>query len=210
VFSIRLGKIAILFAVACFVADVPAHAQTWGDLLGAIIQKGMVDNAIKKWTEVDPEIRQCLANNYGLNVAQLAQNAVTPDDWRLKNQMQYCAQVVAQARALAEQQRLAAIAEQQRRDEAEHMAQEEEAKRQAAARAEVQARHNSLVAKFGSSQADAIEKGKVTIGMSKDAVIASRGQPSEKQVIPGGRDEMWIYGSQRVAISNGKVTFVEH
>ena len=75
--------------------------------------------------------------------------------------------------------------------------------------AQPRTRHSDLVARYGTEQAIAIENGRVLVGMTKDAVIAARGQPDNKEVIPPD-DEMWVYGSERISISKGKVTHVGH
>jgi len=217
--NLRIASVAItLFAGA--IAATPVPAQTWGDIIAGAIKQGMINNAVKKWNAVDPDVRQCLASNYGLDLNNLAQQTITPDDYRLQNQMQYCQQAVAQARYQAEQQQRAleeqraaqqrAVEEAQRaQEQAAEQARRDQAARDAAAKAQVEVRHKGLVARFGSEQADAIESGRVIVGMSRDAVIAARGQPDNKEVIPPD-DEMWVYGSQRISISKGKVTYVGH
>lgn len=217
--KLRIASIAIaLFAGA--IAATPVPAQTWGDIIAGAIKQGMINNAVKKWNAVDPDVRQCLASNYGLDLNNLAQQGIVPSDYRLQNQMQYCTQQVAQARyqqqqqqrALNEQraaQEKAAEDAQRAQEAAAEQARQEQATRDAAAKAQAEARHKDLIARFPREQVDAIENGRVIVGMSKDAVIAALGQPDKKEVIPPD-DEMWIYGSQRISISKGKVMFVGH
>ena len=53
----------------------------------------------------------------------------------------------------------------------------------------------------------AIKSNKATVGMSKDAVLKALGKPDTKELIPPD-DELWVYGSERISISKGKVTYV--
>jgi hypothetical protein len=240
--------IAAIAAVALAWAATPAWAQNnpWANFFGGLIQGALIDNAVKKWQAVDPDVRQCLANTYGLNAAALAQNAITPDDYRLQNQMQYCNQQVMQARAEVERQRqqaqnaanaaragwnsLSSEVRQCARDrgiDAEQFAQQGVGPDQMPVRGTVQscrdqaaqlvlqkqraeARHKELVARYSSEQVADIEAGRVTVGMSRAAVLEARGrEPDRKDVIPPD-DEMWVYGDERISISNGKVTYVGH
>ena len=84
-----------------------------------------------------------------------------------------------------------------------------EAAREAVAKAATAKRHEALVARFGAKDADAIESGAVLVGMPKGAVRAALGPPPSVETIPPD-DEMWVYGSKRIAISSGKVTYVGH
>lgn len=221
------------FAVLAMVA-APLHvrAQTWGDVFGAIIQQGMINNAVKKWNAVDVDVRQCLANSYGLNAGALAQQGIAPDDYRLRGQLANCRNQVAEARAQAEQQReaeerdrlerqqaeeeaekaRAAAAEQAERDRAAaaEAARKEELARQAQAKADAEARHKTLVARFGATQAVAIESGSVQVGMSREAVLEALGRPPDSRQSVPPDDELWVYGSERISISKGRVTYIGH
>ena len=247
----RVRLLCVAVAASALMAT-PAPAQTWGQILGGIINEAIVNNAVKKWNAVDTDVRQCLVNTYSLDLNGLAQQGITPDDYRLQNQMQYCNQQVAQTRYQQEQQQRAYEEQQaalQRKIEAaqtawnaldsqvhqcvtdrglvsdqlaqqgisptdypaytqvqacqEQIAQAEQQKQAA------EARHQGLVDKYGKAQADAIESHTVLIGMSKDAVREALGAPDRVDTIPPD-DEMWVYGSQRISISKGKVTYVGH
>ncbi len=108
----------------------------------------------------------------------------------------------------AERQRteLAAAAERQRleasRAEASRVA--EEARRASETQA---ARRANLTAKFGAQAATAILAGQINRGMTREQVLASRGNPTSRETISPS-EEMWKYGNQRVVFSDGKVTFV--
>ncbi len=242
--KLRIVSVAIAL-IAGVIAATPVPAQTWGNLLGAIINQAFVDNAVKKWNAVDPDVRQCLINSYGLYANNLAQQGITPDDYRLQNQMQYCNQQVAQARyqqEQQEQQREAAISAAQTGwnnlapavrqcvvDRGVNTAQfvqqgigpdqapadgtvqscQDQIAQVEAQNQKAEARHKDLVARFGSDEAQDIENDKVTVGMSKDAVREALGPPDRVDTIPPD-DEMWVYGSERISISKGKVTYVGH
>ncbi|MDE2184966.1 MAG: hypothetical protein KGJ78_18280 [Alphaproteobacteria bacterium] len=237
---------AIVVAAFAGMGATPSSAQNnpWANFFGNLIQGAMVDNAVKKWNAVDPDVRQCLANTYGLNAGALAQQAITPDDYRLQNQMQYCSNQVAQVRYQQEQQerrrRQAITAAQNawnaldpqlrqcvsdRGLNADQLAQNgigpddmslngavqscrDQIAQAEQARLRAEARHRDLVARFGSDEAADIEAGRVTVGMSKAAVLEARGRkPDHKDIIPPD-DEMWVYDNERISISKGKVTYV--
>lgn len=237
---------AIVVTALAGMGATPSSAQTWGQILGGIINQAIINNAVQKWNAVDRDVQQCLINSYGLSPAALAQQGIAPDDYRLQNQMQYCTQQVAQARYRLEQQereRQQAITvaqnawnalDQQVRQcvsdrglNADQLAQNgigpddmrlngavqscrDQIAQAEQARLKADARHRDLVARFGSAEAADIEAGRVTVGMSKEAVLEARGrEPDHKDVIPPD-DEMWIYGDERISISKGRVTYVGH
>jgi len=102
----RVRFLCVAVAAGALMAT-PVAAQTWGQILGGIINQAIVNNAVQKWNAVDPDVRQCLVNTYSLDLNGLAQQGITPDDYRLQNQMQYCNQQVAQARYQQQQQQRA-------------------------------------------------------------------------------------------------------
>lgn len=257
----RIARIVVAMAGAA--VATPASAQSdgnpWvnglGGLLGGLINQAIIDNAVKSWNAVDPDVQGCLVRSYNIVPADLAQQGISAKDSRLSGYMQSCQQAVAQARQTAAAREAAArswnaidpdvlqcltnsysfvpaqlmqqgigaddpqianqmiacreaiaqkqkqVEEQQHAMEAAHEAEEKAAKERA------EARHKDLVAKFGKEKTDAIENGRVTVGMSKDAVREALGAPNNVESIPPD-DEMWVYGSERIAISNGKVTYV--
>ena len=72
-----------------------------------------------------------------------------------------------------------------------------------------EARHRALVSKFGAATAAVIEAGVVKVGMTKDEVIASKGVPQGKDVVPPN-DELWHYASGDVSFTKGRVSYVGH
>lgn len=103
--------------------------------------------------------------------------------------------------------REAATIEQRREEEAARERREADvAKRR---QQEMAAAHKrELIAHYGKLAADAISKGEVIAGMGKDAVIASIGKPQRKEAA-SATEEMWIYPSNQVVFTDGKVSYVE-
>ncbi len=217
----RLGLATLAFAAVAIGTAQEASSQTWGDVLGAIIKQGVVQGTLKQWQAVDPEVRACLQNVRGINLDNLVQQGIGPRDHRLRDAMRDCNQRVAQARNQAEEQRQqfeADLATRQKQAEENRIAAEaaaqrarkEAAIRAAADRAAAEAHHRSLIAHFGAETTSLIENGKIVTGMTKDAVLEAKGRrPDDKTVIPPD-DELWIYGSERIAISKGRVTYIGH
>lgn len=69
------------------------------------------------------------------------------------------------------------------------------------------ARKRDLIAHYGESATNAILKGGVITGMSKDAVIASIGKPQRTEHASAS-EVMWIYPSKEVIFTDGKVSYV--
>lgn len=109
------------------------------------------------------------------------------------------AAIAAGRQKLAEQ---TAAAEQQRASEAAAAE-----KAEAAANAAAAEQKKNLTDKYGQSAADAIIKGEIAKGMSKDAVLAARGKPLAKEVL-GPTEEIWTYDAARVIFADGKVSYV--
>lgn len=180
----------------------PARAQDAGRAIGgifsAIIKGAIIENARKKWMAVDEEVQLCLIRSYGIQPAQLVQHGVGPDQKNVAPYVNACQQSVDEVHR--RQQEIVAA----------RMAEEEKAKEEAeAAKARAEARHKRLVAKYGENLAVAVEDRRVLVGMTKDAVLEARGQPDSRGLIPPD-DELWVYGSDRVVLSAGKVTYVGH
>jgi len=215
----HLKSVALYLVAASITGAVgisPASAQNWGDLLGGLINAAIVQNAIKKWEKIDPQVRDCLANQYQGQPAQLAQQGIGPDDSRIVPYVHACEQQIAQARFQAEQAeraRQAQIEAQQRANEdaarAQQQAIEAQAATEAAAKTQAAEHHRQLVAKYGADDAVAIEAGVVRKGMTKEAVLEARGEPNTKESIPPDA-ELWTYGSERISFANGKVTYIGH
>jgi hypothetical protein len=164
------------------------------------INRASINRAQQSWDAVDKDVQDCLATQHRIDVAQLIQRGVGANDRRVRTQVASCQQY-------AEQQRVLAAQQEQQRLEAEQAALQlaaEEAQRAEQARA---ARRADLVSRYGETTANAILSGQVLVGMSRDQVIAARGQPGRREQLTP-TDEMWHYGAQRVAFANGRVSFV--
>ncbi|MBI3438684.1 MAG: hypothetical protein HY054_08575 [Proteobacteria bacterium] len=170
-----------------------------GLITGAINQARM-NRVTRTWANVDPDIQKCLADRYNTPVSALIQNYVGADDYRLREPIANCTQIVAQ-------QRQQAAAEESARQAA--AAAEAQAQQQAAAarEAEATARRTQLTQRYGSTMAATILSGQVNNGMTPDQVRAALGQPLQiEQLTP--TDAIWHYSSRRVYLSNGRVVGV--
>ncbi len=210
-----------LICLALIMPHGPASAGSggqniWGDLLNGLVNAAIIANAQNSWLRVDPNVRDCLARQYNISASDLVNQGITAEDQRVMPYVQQCRQAVAQAREQELEQQRAQQAQEQAAAEA-RQAQEAAAEKarqdalaaEAAAKAQKVAQHRELETKYGKEMADAISAGEVRTGMTKDEVLAARGNPDKKEVIPPS-DELWQYGSERVAISSGKVTYVGH
>lgn len=106
----------------------------------------------------------------------------------------------------ARERREAAAAERSQQEKATRERREAAAAKQRQDEA-VAAHKRDIIAKYGESAGDAILQGKVINGMSKDAVITSIGKPQRTQAASAS-EEMWIYPSEDVIFTNGKVSYV--
>jgi hypothetical protein len=70
-----------------------------------------------------------------------------------------------------------------------------------------QARRRELTARHGGEVAEAILRGTVLLGMTKEQVTLARGAPTRKEAIPPDA-ELWRYAGGEVAFSGGTVTYV--
>ena len=214
----RLPRVACVVALCIALADTPARSATWGDLIGGILNQAIISAATQKWGQIDSATQNCLVNRYGISPAQLAQNGIGPNDSRVVPYIASCRQLLARQREMEEQAERDRMAAEQARQLAIEQAQAaqqqavEDARKQqeeadARARAESEERHRSLVARFGASDAGAIEAGVIRKGMSMEAVRLARGEPARKEVIPPNA-ELWTYGAQRISFVSGRVTYV--
>ena len=64
--------------------------------------------------------------------------------------------------------------------------------------------YQKLVAKYGKTMIDKVRSGKIIIGMSKDLLIMSWGEPDKINRNSYGADQ-WVYDNQYVYVKNGKV-----
>jgi len=229
--QIRIG----IFAALIFVSGVTA-AEAQGGIFGAILNGIVIGAAKKAWADTDPAVKDCLVSRFNLAPAALAQQGIDPKDSRIVDRVNNCANQVAAGRAEAEreaeierqrQQDAAAAEEQRQRDvaAAEEQRQRDEAaaqverQKQAAARAreekaaaaekkaEEAKRYAVLVQKYGPKTADAIQNHAVTVGMTEDQVLESRGEPISKQVVPPS-DQLWKYSTGQIVLTKGHVSYV--
>jgi hypothetical protein len=229
---------ALAVSIAATLLGTPVVAQNWGDLLTGIINAAIVDAATKKWQRIDADVQQCYITRYNGAPQQLAQQGIGPDDSRVASFINSCEQLVAQARLQQQQDEQRRLAEAQSAEAArqaeaqrvagerraeeqqienQRLADEEAAKRaqreqeaaETAEKAKQAAHHQALVKKFGTELAVAIETGLVRKGMTMEAVLEARGQPSQKERIPPDA-ELWTYGADRISFVKGKVTYVGH
>jgi pyruvate/2-oxoglutarate dehydrogenase complex dihydrolipoamide acyltransferase (E2) component len=203
-----------------------------GGFLGGLQRAAAVENARRSWAQVDQQIQLCLVDHYHASPVQLVQRGIPANDQRVIPYINSCVQLIAanqqrqqqeqarQEQELAAQQAQAQAAEQARQEQeasavqaaVEQKAEAERQAKEAAAAAAAQqaaldARKAQLTSKFGSEVAGEIMSGMVRAGMNKDAVLAAKGSPAKREVIPPD-DELWYYGMQRIAFSKGKVTYV--
>lgn len=226
----RLAAILAIVSVllpGLIAESADAQNNPWGDIITTILNNAIVQGARKSWQQIDVDVRNCIASQYNVTTDTLADQGIGANDARVANALQTCNQLVAQQR-YQQQQEQARIEEQQRVDRESEAAREkaeqnrlaeekreaQEAERQrkedlAKADAERKAHHQMLVARFGEDFASAIEAGQLRKGMSKDAVREARGAPQRIEKIPPD-DELWIYASDRIAITKGKVSYVGH
>jgi len=201
-------------------------AEAIGGLLGVIIGAAMIDNARKAWNNVDSDVRGCLVQRYNISPSDQANHGIAPNDSRIVDYVNSCRQIVSQIREQQrireEEQRAQQEAERQHQQLLQEQAEAAERQRQAeiaaaeaqrqaeiaAAEAKRVAKHRALVAKYGAAVADAVENHRIEVGMTKQAVLESCGEPDRApEKVPGGI-ELWVYGSQRVVFTGNKVTSV--
>ena len=168
---------------------------------------------VRSWVQLNPWFQHCMAYRYGFDPFEMVRKDINVDFNSLQPYVQSCTSIAAQERS----ETMAAVRQQARAKEQAKLDQEAAERRrqdERAAAAERRAREAAQAAKtaelagrFGKEQATVIASGKVTVGMSKDAVIAAIGQPLRKQEITKD-DELWIYDDRRISLSHGKVTYI--
>lgn len=132
------------------------------------------------WAGVDPAVQNCLQSQYNLNPADLASQGVLPSDPRLSEQMDNCQQMTSQNSV-------------QRQPD----------------QPDPQERVQELTQKYGAKAAQKIASGNIDVGFSQDEVAEAWGNPDSRQTSTKGR-EIWVYGSDKVMFSHGKVSGVGH
>jgi hypothetical protein len=213
-----LGRLATGFALL-LAASMPGSARAEfrenGQLvctgaMAAVFNKQLIATVNQSWAQIDAETQQCVASRAGASPAQLAARCIAANDSRVAGYVQACRQTIESARQAreAEGRRVAAQREAEaRRNAAQAEAREKERQAVAAEKQRAEIRRAELIEKYGEQTADAIVAGKVIKDMPGEAVIAVRGPPPRKETIPPAY-ELWIYGTDRIALTNGKVTFV--
>lgn len=218
----------VLITAALF-APPPAVAgdggRVAGGIFGALIRGAMIDGARKSWQKLDEAIINCMVQQHRINPDQLIEQGISASDYRLQQYIESCRQAVAQEqyqREQAERERALREEDEQRREEEAARARQVqlENEREAAEAAELERerikqaerqaanqRRQQLVAQFSATQADAIITGNLALGMTSAAVLAARGEPTGKEVIPPS-EELWTYGRERVVLSKGRVTYI--
>ncbi|MDR3528298.1 MAG: hypothetical protein P4L57_13570 [Rhizomicrobium sp.] len=224
--------IAASLVVAGLAMAPPAYAnndddtaQAIGGILGALIGAAMIDKARKDWANVEPETRECLVRRYNISPGGLGNQGIGPRDNRVYDYVNSCAQMVAQARRAeqlrqeqeqaerdaalarerAEREEAAAL-ERQRQMEAE-AAEQKRLQEIAAIEAQRKAHHRALSEKYGERIGTAVEEHRIEVGMTRQALLESRGEPDHTpDRIPQQNMEMWIYGSTRIVLTDGRVS----
>ena len=172
-------------------------------IFGALIDTAREGEAGNAWQKINVEVKTCLSKRINTTIGQLAQEAIYPTDSRLRYYMQTCEQQVVEANArLQQERRLARLRRKQ-----EKTAKEAAAVRNAHIKAQRRVRRHELIAKYGAKMASAIEARRIRIGMTKEETIAAIGEPNSREVIPPS-NELWSYGTKRIAFTSGKVTYV--
>lgn len=231
-------SLVLVFAASLVPVARADDGQVLRDFLGGMLNAAIIANARKSWERVDPNVRYCLATRFNLNPDNLFRQGVTAEDQRVVPYLRACEQAVAEAIRRYQQQQAALQAQAQAAEEARRAqaaaaeaaeraraaaeaqaqqaqaAAEEEARRarlaaEAAEKAARESRRRDLARRYGQTIADAIMAGQVQVGMTREQVLAARGNPQQTRIVPPN-DELWIYGNDRVALSGGKVTYVGH
>lgn len=218
-----LGLVASVAMLQTYCLDAQAQngsVRVCG-LIGALFNSAAVEETREEWKRLDPQVAQCVARNFGVQVSDFATQCISPNDTRVLGPLRSCTQAIAQERAQQQQQIAAreaaeraqqAQAESAERDRqaraaAEERAQQAKAAADAAEKARREARIKDLTARYG-SDANAILAGEVHTGMTSDEVLEARGNPIAKIVVPPD-DELWRFSDERVVFSAGKVTYVD-
>lgn len=142
-------------------------------------QQQLVDAARQSWAQVDSSIRDCLQSKYSTSTDDLIARGVAADDPTEQANIIGCENEIAAEKAAAIRQQQLAEA---RQDE----------------------RRKKFASEYGDQAANAIMNHTVFVGMTEDELLDSRGNPDSKQSSPPN-GEVWIYGAQRVVLSNRRV-----
>ena len=100
------------------------------------------------------------------------------------------------------------IEQKNKRIEKEQIKKQNQIQKELATQNELRERKNSLVRKYGEVNGEKIFNGKIWLGMTKEMVIDSWGQPRDinKSVGSWGVHEQWVYYNSYLYFRNGKLT----
>lgn len=160
--------------------------------------------AYRRWIQVDPLVQDCLTYKYGQDPIRLAADHTGPDIGELRDPIGNCmaeaeAQRLLMARRSAPPSPPDITPPNRRRTPAPPAA--------TGAASAHPARSNPAQAQSAAPTPPPPSGAALKVGMSKDALLAALGKPDRKDVIPPS-DEMWFYGSRRIVLSKGKVTYI--
>lgn len=207
----RIGVIVSFALLATSAVTMPTSTSAQGltvcGPLGALLGGLGATSAEASWQKVDPEVRRCVAQKAGATTEQLGQQCITPNDQRVSALVQSCVASVKQDSLAREKVKRDQAAAEEARQKADARARDTKLAAEVAAKEKKEARRRDLVAKYG-DKADAILAGQILLGMTKQEVFESRGNPRGRDVVPP-TDEMWRYDSGRIVFTDGKVTYLD-
>lgn len=214
-YSVSLHQLVVVFTcfvIFAFVTAPVAQAQEpiridLGGFLGKLLNSGAVVEARKEWDKVDPKLKECLKNTQRIDPDQLAQKGISPTDRRIARNVDRCNERLARERRKTEEAERVRQAQLKAQKQARDVARRKREASLKARKAAEESLRRDLVAKYGSEMAEIIITGKVVMGMTREQVAAARGNPARKDVIPPS-DELWHYGSEQIAFTSGKVTYI--
>jgi len=206
-----LGAVSVCVMFVLSTAPIVQAQETiridLGRFLGRLMNSGAILEARKKWDQADPELKECLVNTHHVDVERLIQEGMFPTDRRISGYVKRCNEKRAKEQREAEVAKRTRQAQLQAREQVRDAARRKREASLKARRAAEEARRSDLTAKYGTEMAKTIIAGKVVMGMTREQVTATQGNPVSKDVIPPG-DELWHYGSRQIAFTSGKVTYI--
>lgn len=196
----RLSAIFYVVAMTASLA-IPTRADDGGDvvrgLFGLVLGSIATSRAKESWNAVDPDIRACMTKE-GADPNRLAERGIMAQDNRVASYLSRCRSMVEMQKAERKREEDARLAQLAARE-----------KRLKTAAAAEEARRSSIASKYNPETAKKILEGSVTKGMTREQVLDARGRPDSKDVIPPS-DELWQYGGEQIAFTDGKVTYIGH
>jgi hypothetical protein len=188
-----------------------------GDIIGIIIEGAKAERqkkAYNSWVQQDSYVIECLRRVHGIEPNDLVQKGITASDARVQPYIRNCLELKRQAAARAEEEarrRDQAAREELDRQRAAQEQMELEERREAEAAearrtAEREAHAKDLRDRFPAAWVPKILAGEIELGWTREAVMASLGEPRSRVRTPDGT-EMWTYQTMKVVFTNGKVTY---